>query len=304
MTDAVEQLELLPDDGVGAYNTTLELDALPDDYALVGDPPTPAMIRVFRKTGLCPHILVRMDSAGNYHVVDGRRRVKAWRHILYQLLQAAGDEPSDLEKQLIERFSSIHATVVTSAGDLVADTVALSAHANRRDNVAVRVEQIGHLHDAGASERQIARETGMSLGTISRSLAMRSLSKPLLDGLMAGAVTGEAAEAASKRPKDEQRELASVLKRKGRLRLPDVAAVRKVKAADTAEQFDFGAALTTPSADGVYAPFIAAFKGLQPSFEQAYFPGSYMAEVPTPVGVYTMHVSISGPTPPKKEEAE
>ena len=226
-----EQLSLLPEEPLPHEVVAIPLDRLPPDAELEGEPPRKAMVDVYRATGVCPHILLRADldaMGGPYQVIDGRRRIRAWR-MLYREAKAAGDAEG------MERYGTIPSIVVLTDAAVSADVISLAAHAHRHDNLAASLVAIERLQAAGGTERSIARATGMSLGTIHRTLQLLKLVPALREAVLHGRITGQVAEQCAKLPASMQESLADGLAHTGRLRLQEVARCRTVRSVVAAQ---------------------------------------------------------------------
>lgn len=187
-----------------------------DDTAVWGSPPDQRMAESVRRNGiLLPVILREMPPrhAGDeafYQIVDGRRR--------YQAAQDA-----DLKK--------LPARIITSGNPDVADPIAtLVANDNRSPNPVSELAAIELLMARNASEQQISRATGLSVGTINARLRLSGLIPELREAWEEGRISAAVGARAAKLDEEAQRKLAAVLAEHGRLTGRDVTAIRRVGA--------------------------------------------------------------------------
>jgi hypothetical protein len=87
--------------------------------------------------------------------------------------------------------------------------VGLTTNAVRKPNPLEELRRIETLLDQGASEGQIAKATGMPLGTIRKRLKLKRLAPELRAALDEGRVAVSVAEQAAKLTKTQQRDLAA-----------------------------------------------------------------------------------------------
>jgi ParB/RepB/Spo0J family partition protein len=241
-----EQLELLPEEPLApAYEPALPLADLPPDVALIGPPPERSLVASIRRLGVLEPVLVEALPEGVYAVRDGRRRVKAARRV---------------------GLATVPALVLECTG-LVGGTVTVAKHAVRRDNLAAELEAMERFLAAGRSEREVASATGLAPAAVRQRIRLLGLHPDLLAALVEGRLSGHAAKEAVKLPRPAQQRLAATLQQKGKLTVDDLAAVRRVGAADVARAVPFAQIVALATVDDLQpgAPGAAAGEGRHPA---------------------------------------
>lgn len=189
---------------------TLEvvLDSLPK--TLPGPRPTAAFVRSVQRIGVVKPIVLVERESGTYDLRDGRRRVLAARE--------AG-------------LTSIKAVLYTKE-DVRPELLTLTLNAQRSDNAVAELDALRALLKQGASEGDIARDTGMPVATIRRRLRLAAImSEPLWQAVKKGDVTVAVAEAVAKLPAAARDRINDTLEEKGTVSAADVAEQRRVRAA-------------------------------------------------------------------------
>ncbi len=225
------QLALLPDEPLDFTHTLVCLHDLPCDDDLIGPRPDPALVASIRRVGVHQPVIVVATSDGALRVVEGKRRVKAAR--------AAG-------------LAAIPAWLTRADGP-VPVALTLVAHATRRANPAADLDAIERLLGLGATERDIAQETGMRLPALRKRLQLLQLNHGLREGLRRGAVAAGVAEEAAKLPVAVQHRLAAKLADAGTLIAADVDAERRVRATSAVATFPFSVVAATPGVEALDA---------------------------------------------------
>lgn len=172
-----------------------------------GSEPEPVLIRIVERVGLPGRILVApAEDAedGTYRVLEDGR----W-------LQAARE--GGLRR---------HPVRVLDVQGLSAELLVLVLNAQRPANVAAQVGALERLLDAGLSEEEIARASGMSKAKVHRLAGLLGLDPVLRQALREGSITSATAFSASELP-ELQTELAEEFEREGRLTGAQIRGVRE-----------------------------------------------------------------------------
>lgn len=207
------QISLIPEEAVKGQQEEVALSLLPLSFP--GRRVTAAMKGSIARFGVIQPVLLIKASEGDnrgvkpderrvYWVADGRSRILNAR--------AAGLE-------------SIPA-LVFSAGYSPSQVLALVANTMRSDNEVTDLLAIEELIGQGATIDQIAEATGLGKATLDKRLKLLGLIPELRAGFEAGKMASSTAEKAAGLPVAEQRELARLLAKNGRLKGKDVAAIR------------------------------------------------------------------------------
>jgi len=229
VTPTSDQLTLLPEEPPAFTLERVQLDTLPSDEDLVGPPPDASLVASIRRLGVLQPVLLMRSPEDVLTVVEGKRRVKASR--------AAGrvDIPA----------------WVAAMDEMTPHALTLIAHATRRANPAADLDAIERLLAMGASERDIARETGLRIPTLRQRLRLLDLDPALREGLRRGVVSATVAEQAAKLPVSVQERLAAKLDSEGTLTAEDVDSQRRVRAVTATAAFPFALVASTPGANDV-----------------------------------------------------
>jgi len=206
---------LYPEEAPEAKQEVIEMDRIVDGE--IGPEPTAQFIESVNRYGVLASIVVREEKEGNrkvYRIIDGRRRYRAAKAVGLDRLKANVYPPG------MEFAAAM--TVITNN--------------LRSNNPAAEVEAIMELLQGGAGAREIARATGLSIGTVNKRLRLLDLPKPLFDGLRDGKIAVSTAEAATRLPVPYQKELVRKFKKEKKLVGSDVKEVRTVQIGKSAEQ--------------------------------------------------------------------
>ncbi len=208
------QLSLLPDAPAEIRRERLPLELI-DGFGHAS--PSAKLRELIGELGLLQPVVLVAGHSGRYELVEGRRRCKA----IAQLAQD-GRWPSPPE---------VDALVLTSPDTGRAEVrggLALALHASRGPSPASELHAIEAIFCAdgadgdAATVKEIAAQTGISVGTVRRRLKLRSLIPGLRRAFDRGVITASVAEAAARLPEPRQRGLADRLVGQGRLTLPEV----------------------------------------------------------------------------------
>jgi len=229
VTPSIDQLTLLPEEPPAFALERVPLDTLPPDDDLVGPPPDPSLVASIRRLGVLQPVLLMRSPEDVLTVVEGKRRVKASR------AAGRGDIPA----------------WVAAMDEITPHALTLIAHATRRANPTADLEAIERLLAMGASERDIARETGLRMPTLRQRLRLLDLDPALREGLRRGVVSATVAEQAAKLPVSAQERLAAKLDSDGTLTAEDVDRQRRVRAVTATAAFPFALVASTPGANDV-----------------------------------------------------
>lgn len=199
---------------------TAELAKLPD---LVGAAPSPRFVKSVKEHGVIePIILVRRnDTDTTYRLAGGRRRIMA---------------------AVLAQVPEIPAIVYTVGDKIETFSEGATVHLNtlRSENVAADVQSIKRLQGTYTNE-QIARETGMPLGTVKKRVRLLGLPDRFLALLYSGAVPHTVLTEASSLTADQLDELYRVFETTGKITRKDVDAMKRAGRADAADGLDFDA---------------------------------------------------------------
>lgn len=212
MTKTLDQMELVDlfdnDNGPVWDEEVVRLDELPDTgYVTVRRDLRDSIAEI----GVLVPILVAKHGK-HLTIIDGRHRVAAARD--------AG------EVNIPARV-----TDMTQYGDAA---LTLIANAQRSPNVVAEYDAIVKLMKDGSNEHDVARLTGIPVGTIRKRLKIASLNSDLMTRFRKGEMSGPAAEAAAALPRAHQTRLAEATADMAKVRYRDVHDVRQVVAASAA----------------------------------------------------------------------
>lgn len=205
---------LFPHEPPAAVDKLVEEGQLP--YQLPGSEPEAALVHIAERYGVPNRVLVAPtedDEDGEFRVLDDARWVQAARE--------AG----------LER---IPVRVVDVSG-LAADLLALMLAQPRAANVAVQVDALEHLLEAGIAEGEIARAANLSMAKVRRLSLLLELDPTLRQALRDSQIKAPVAFSAAGLPADVQAELVAVFEREGQLTGTQVKQVRETMGAVDAE---------------------------------------------------------------------
>lgn len=223
-----------------------------------------------RDVGVLVPVLLAQDGK-RLTIVDGRHRIAAAR--------AVG------EREVPARIA-----VLTGSGGAA---LTLIANTQRSANVIAEYDAIVRLMSDGSNENEIARLTGIAVGTIRKRLKIASLNDALMARFRAGEMSGPAAEAAATLPAAHQDRLAEATADLKKVRYRDVHDVRQVAAADAAallpgDIFGAGAPETPPTTPNT-SDTSGDVSG-DPVASQGYIPESHFDGVQTIIAVASVAI--------------
>lgn len=213
---------------------TADVEGLVD---LVGAAPSPRLVKSVKDHGVLESItLVRRNADDTaFRLSGGRRRIMAAK------LAGASEIPA-LIYTVGDKF------------DTWAGGATLHLNVMRSDNVAADVLAIKGLQGKYTLE-QIARETGMPLGTVKKRVRLLGLPDRFLQLLYTGKVPHTVLTEASSLDADQLDALYRVFETTGRITKKDVDALRRANRADAAEGLDFDSMMDgAPDAADVTTP--------------------------------------------------
>jgi ParB/RepB/Spo0J family partition protein len=202
----------------------IPVDSLPSNDELLSPAPSREFVQDIYLRKLLEPIEVSKISKSNYFVIAGRRRIKAFRIL-------AETFPSDPYWQSID-------AIVNEVTDESA-ILAMSAVNNRRtDNPLTDLEAINYVLkvNPSATIEQIATATGMPQGRVKKRLGLKKLVPELFDAFVAGRMTSNVADAASKLPSEYQNKLLPKLTSSNKgITLQDVTDTQRVRVQNTVD---------------------------------------------------------------------
>lgn len=232
-----EDLKLLPDVPIESEMRVVGLDELPEDERLVGPAPRPEFVENVRRVGVIMPLLLRDTGRKGrlrYHVLAGRRRIKAARVVGIEGLKAlvvAGDEEPGADQ--------------LSALDAALNNL---ADANR----ASEFLQIEKLAASGYTDRQIGLAIGLDAGQLKARLKLFNLIPELRAAFLSGRMLPSNAEAAARLKEPAQRRLLVPLNENGKVTGPDIKEVKKARQKSAVSATLSGMDLSSmPGADAV-----------------------------------------------------
>jgi ParB-like chromosome segregation protein Spo0J len=204
---------------------------LPSNLELFGDRPSRPFINSIRDHGVLEPILVReLPRTGlvnrNYEVLDGRRRIMAWRAVKedYELRWEQGEDMAIA----LAPFATIPAMIYNSLDDYLAHEMALIGNTQRSANIVSDLQSIKALLLAGKSPEGIRKQTGMSASTYAARCQLLKLSSGLMQALEKKEISSNLATAASKLTPLLQEQLLERLEGEGKLTATALREIRSV----------------------------------------------------------------------------
>lgn len=159
----------------------------------------------------------REEEYGTFEIIAGRRRFRAWCE-LYARWEKA-DEGVDPNRWIRNPYAWISVQI---AEDGRPEVMALVENSRRSANVLAELASIQGLEDIGYTEAQIAKESGMPVGTIRKRKALATLAPELLGAVRDGVMAVGTAEQAAKLGSHRQATLVEVLTEHGKVTADDV----------------------------------------------------------------------------------
>ena len=229
--------DLVPDGEAIQVRLDVEAGDLPPDDELYGSYDSSFRASIGQH-GIQIPILIRDSgtTAYRYKVIDGGRRVKAGREIGYDTVEAIYYGEMD---------------------DATSDAFALMVHAQRNDNLATDFVRIESLLQRGATEAQIAAETGLSRQTIAKRMRVRGLITELRAGFIHGRLSSAVAHACTKLSSTQQETVAEQLRAGAKVHMKDVDALRRAQVQAATANLSFLDILDAPGPDEVFVGHVS-----------------------------------------------
>lgn len=205
LDDELRDRQLFPSEPAAVREDWAADEELP--LEVDGSEPDPVLIRIVERVGLPGRILVApAEDAedGAYRVLEDGRWLQASR----------------------EGGMRRHPVRVLDVQGLAAELLVLVLNAPRPANVAAQAGALERLLDAGLSEEEIARASGMTKAKVHRLAGLLGLDPVLRQALREGSITPATAFTASELP-ELQAELAEEFEREGRLTGTQIRRVRE-----------------------------------------------------------------------------
>ncbi len=227
MSEEQKTMSLLPEETPKLIDVRVEVGNLPK--TLPGPAPSADMIESVKALGVIEPVILSVKQPPQIEgvkVEDGRRRILAAR--------AAG-------------LDRIPARLISKAA-LRRGVLTLVLNEQRTSNPVAEAEAIRDLFKAGASERDVARDCKLSVGTVrARMRLLNDLAPELLQKLRKGKLSVGVAHKASRLPKKSQEKLVKTFEENGKVTAKDVDKVQQVRKDAVIK----GLNLPTPPMDGV-----------------------------------------------------
>lgn len=196
---------LIPEQVPEVEPQDIELSRLSD--VRVGPEPTPQFIDSIRKFGVVVPIVVRrLNDGKQFEVIDGKRRAKA----------AIACEMTTIPARVYDEGFAFSPAMTVTLNNL------------RSSNPVSEFEAIERMLQKGASEREIARATGLSIGTVRKRLKLAGLLPELQEAFRRGEISTTVAERVATLPKPAQERLNAIRQDKGKLTGRDVSEAKEV----------------------------------------------------------------------------
>lgn len=174
---------------------------------LVGPEPTASMVASVRTMGVFDPIIVFKPEEGRLKVGAGVRRIKA---------------------SFITEKKDIPAMIYTDDENF-RNAVTLAENNHRSPNPLAEVRSIMRFQKKRFSVSQIAEQLNLPRVRVEERLRLSNVIKPLYDAMFKGQIAVSIGAAASRLPVPFQKQLASKLKRDGKLTQKDVTEVKSVR---------------------------------------------------------------------------
>ncbi len=210
-----------PVEPLWVINLGLMSERFPSDAELLTERPDRAFIESVKTFGVLEPILVKAVDEWHYDVIDGRKRLIAWR-------QARSDWEADNAKGTAfypEPRKAIDCREYNVTENQEA-LLTLVANEQRTRNILSDLRAIKILTLAGMSEETIRKETGMSNSTFKQRIHLFKLRPALLEALFKKQIKTNVALAVAKLSGDLQQACEEHFKATGTLTLADVAEIR------------------------------------------------------------------------------
>lgn len=200
------QLKLIPDQRPKVTSRSINVDQLPPNEALIGDPPDNDFIDSIARHGVIEPIVV-IDHGSRFQVMGGRRRIKACRIVEIEQIPARV-YPSDYTAQ---------------------EVLVIMLNEQRRDNPASDFVSVRTLLQQGATEKEITTATGMPAAKIRSLLRLENLIPDLMAAFLDGTIATSTAKKLARLGHEIQADAADHLEEEGSLTGADVERLRRVQ---------------------------------------------------------------------------
>jgi ParB/RepB/Spo0J family partition protein len=285
------QLELIPTTKPTAEACNIALDLIDLVSVMPGPPPSETLKRSVNSWGVLVPVIVtdsRLPGVPPYRVVDGRRRVKA---------------------AMVAGLTSVPTVYVSEMGELPEATLSAMAHATRSANQVSDLNAIvtisramtveGRLN-AGEIVSEIAKKTGLSVGTVKSRLLLLNLPAPIRNAIDTGKVSIAVAEQIVRLDGFRRQQLVEVLAETGKITPADVKAVKQADAKEAAAAFDWGQIDDIPGdtvdpeaeeiGDGIAGGLVADYGSPEIGGWERVTPTVFRVPAPTSTGFYRITV--------------
>lgn len=222
-----KQDRLFEDEIVHFKDETWYIESFPPDEELESPAPSQGLIASLRnaRQQWVPNILY-IDDNGRVRVVDGKRRIKAWR-LLAELEQ---DNP-EFEVPVIP------VRIMDSAHD--AELMAAQLNSLRSNNPFDTYRAVVRLQGQGLSAKGIKALLGLTDGQVNKYLRLAGMLPDLLLAWLDGNLATGVAETASKCTPQQQARLVEVLHENGEVTGDDVKRAKQItRPREIQQQFD------------------------------------------------------------------
>lgn len=202
----------------------LDLNLFPADEDLLGPAPSREFIQDILERGQTDSITVNQIGKNEYFIIDGIRRIKAFR----VLGKRFPENPA---------WQTIRAEIV-EVEDKAAVLAASASNNRRSDNPLTDLRAIRMVLDSNphATIPEIANATGMPIGRVKNRMRLENLTPELFDAFVAGRMTAKVAEEAAKLPTAFQNKLLPKLLTKKPITMEDVVDTQRTRVAQTFDQ--------------------------------------------------------------------
>lgn len=200
------ELELLPDEQpepVFEGDQPIEIIQNITDY--VPRQPNAAFLRSVEQWGIYTPIVLNRISEDEYHLMAGRKRLKAAEILELELIPVKMYEVDSLSESVLT----------------------IDSNAQRSDNPLSDMEAILDLSNNNLDEKAIARLTGLTVGTVRKRMKLIDVPTEIIQGVRDGKVAIGTAEDVAKLSTKDKADLVLKLERKSKLIGKDVTEVRR-----------------------------------------------------------------------------
>jgi len=153
-----------------------------------------------------PIVVKRLKGSAEFEVIDGKRRAKA----------AKACEMETIPARVFDDEFAFSPAMTVALNNL------------RSSNPVSEFEAIERMLEKGASEREIAKATGLSIATVRKRMKLAGLLPPLQEAFRRGEISTSVAENVATLPKLTQERLNEIRQQKGKLTGRDVSEAKEV----------------------------------------------------------------------------